>query len=146
MDESQYLDERIEDQISWYDKKSQWNQKWFRRLKISEVAAAASIPFLVGYIEVHGGIKLAVGALGVLIAIISSGIALYKFHENWIEYRTTSESLKHEKFLYLTNCPPYEGEDKFCLFVERIESLISKENTAWAQISKQVEAGSVGNS
>ena len=30
MNEEQYLNERLEDQINWYDKKSVWNQNIFK--------------------------------------------------------------------------------------------------------------------
>ena len=39
--------ERLEDQIAWYDRKSVSNQRAYRRIKITEILAAAVIPFLV---------------------------------------------------------------------------------------------------
>lgn len=36
MNEYEYLAERLDDQITWYDEKSQTNQKWFKRLKLLE--------------------------------------------------------------------------------------------------------------
>jgi hypothetical protein len=30
MKEEQYLTDRLQDQIDWYDQKSQFNQKWFK--------------------------------------------------------------------------------------------------------------------
>ncbi len=41
--------ERLEDQLSWYDTKSMENQKWYKRLKIAEIVAAAIIPFAPGF-------------------------------------------------------------------------------------------------
>jgi hypothetical protein len=38
--------ERLEDQISWYDLKSNSCQSWFKGLKLLEVSSAAIIPFL----------------------------------------------------------------------------------------------------
>jgi hypothetical protein len=52
-------------------------------------------------------------------------------NEKWIEYRTTTETLKHEKYLYFTNSLPYANDDTFVLLVERVERLISKENSRW---------------
>ena len=129
-----YLKERVDDQIDWYDRKSLTNQHWFKRLRIIEIVAAASIPFLSAYMT-QGEllIRLIVGALGVVITVIAGVIALYQFQENWIEYRTTCESLKHEKYLFLTRAEPYDAEDPFPMFVERIEGLISVENTKWYQ-------------
>lgn len=92
------------------------------------------IPFLVNDIATDASpLKLVVGSMGVCIAVISGLVSLYSFQENWIEYRTTAESLKHEKYLFLTKSPPYGSEDNFHMFVDRIESLISKENSAWVR-------------
>ncbi len=44
----EYLENRLKDQIDWYDKKSQTNQKFFKRLRLLEILAAAVIPFLAG--------------------------------------------------------------------------------------------------
>lgn len=138
MNEEEYISQRLDEQISWYDKKSQWNQRWYKRLKATEIFMAILIPFLVGYIaETAPGVKFAVGFLSVIVAAIAGLVSLYKFQENWIEYRTTVESLKHEKYLYLTKTGPYDGADVFNKLVENVEGLISKENTRWAQHTKK---------
>jgi len=132
--EEEYLRDRVDDQIDWYDRKSQSNQKWYKWLRLIEIIAAATIPFIAGYVsESVLWPKILTGSLGVLVAIIAAIVGLYNFQENWVEYRTTCESLKHEKYLFLTKTEPYNIEDPFPLFVKRIESLISTENTKWSQ-------------
>lgn len=133
MKEDEYIKSRLDDQISWYSKKSQFNQKWFKRLKILEIASAAIIPFLAGLGSDIPHYQIVIGALGVIIAVSAGISSVYKFHENWIEYRTTAETLKHEKYLYLAKCPPYEMNDSFEKLVQRVESIISKENTQWSR-------------
>jgi hypothetical protein len=53
----------------------------------------------------------------VAVAAIAGLITLIKFQENWTEYRTVSETLKFEKFLFLSKAGPYkEMKDPFlCL-------------------------------
>jgi len=77
-------------------------------------------------------------SFGAIIAIVSGVLGLYKFQENWLEFRTTAESLKHEKYLYLTNSEPYNADEPLNLLVSRVETLISKENTNWAQYMRKV--------
>jgi len=132
MNQEEYLQERIDDQINWYDRKSLQSQKWFKRLQIVSIIAATTIPFISGYLtETTIWLKLAVGVLGLIVAAITAILGLYKFQENWLEYRTVCESLKHEKYLFLTKSEPYDSEDSFKILVERVEGLISKENTKW---------------
>lgn len=139
MNEDEYLNDRLNDQIDWYDKKSQTNQKWFKKLRLLEIIAAAVIPFLAGIgpkIPFYSGI---IGCLGVIIAVSAGLSALYKYHENWIEYRTTSETLKHEKFLFQAKCSPYDNDEAFCKLVQRVEGLISKENTQWSRYVEETK-------
>lgn len=136
MDEEQYIAERVDNQIDWYDKKSQAAQCWFKWLRGVEILSAAAIPLIAGFAKDPFPVTLILGALGALIAIISSLVSLNQFQENWTEYRTTCESLKHEKFLFLTKAEPYHEEEPFRLFVQRVESMISKENSAWSQYTQ----------
>lgn len=140
MDEETYFKERLEDQINWYDKKSQLNQKLFKWLRIIEIVAAALIPFLAGYISQSvSKIKFVIGLLGVIVGVIAGVVSLCKFHEHWIEYRTTSETLKHHKYLFLTKSSPYDDENAFNVLVENVESFISKENSNWQNLQKESE-------
>ena len=137
MNEETYLKERLENQLAWYDNKSQHNQRCFKRLRLLEIVSAALIPFLSGVGDKVPYSAWWIGGLGVIIAVSAAASTLFKFHENWIEYRTTAEQLKHEKFIYLTHTKPYDTQEKFGLLVERVEALISKENSAWAATSQK---------
>jgi len=138
MDENEYLSDRLEDQIRWYSKKSQYHQKCYKRLRLAEIVCASLIPFLAGMDNLPC-YQWIIGGLGVVIAIAAGTSSLYKFQENWIQYRTTAETLKHEKYLYLTKAPPYNDNEEDTLkdLVERVENLISKENTQWALYIKK---------
>src|SRR5262245_10142843 len=129
----EYVQQRINDQIGWYDRKSIRNKRWFKRLRFAEIVVAATIPFLSGFADRSLAIKIAIGALGVFVAVIASLLGLLQLQVHWIEYRATAESLKKEKFLFLTQTDPYHRNDAFHLLVQRVEALLSKENTDWVQ-------------
>jgi hypothetical protein len=127
---SDYLEQRLDNQINWYSDKSSRCKVWYRSLRIIEIVAAAIIPLLSGMDNLLYG-NWIIGGLGMLIAIAAATGGLFKYHENWIQYRATSEALKHEKFLFLGGSAPYDGENAFQLLVQHVEGLISKENTNW---------------
>lgn len=140
MKSEEYIKSRLEDQISWYDSKSQSAQKNYKRSGLVEFICAASIPFLAGFLSADTVIlKVIIGLLGVIVAVITAVKGLYQWNEDWFQYRTTCESIKKEKFLYLTGTEPYDFEEKqnLSLLVQRVESLVSKENTNWAQYMMQ---------
>ncbi len=128
--------ERLEDQIAWYDRKSLTNQHTFKRIKVVEIAAAALIPFLSAFNLPK--ITLVTGGLGVLITILEGLLHLNQYQQNWVAYRSTCESLKHEKYVYLGKAAPYAASpDPHALLAERIESLVSQEDAKWASVQQQ---------
>ncbi len=138
MDQDKYIKERLDDQINWYSNKSKRAQTWFKSLRIIEIAAAASIPFLAGYVTAETpGIKAMVGLLGVLVAVIAGVISINKFQEIWIQYRTTAETLIRHKFLFQTDSPPYDGENAYRLLVESAETTMAQENASWSSYIQQ---------
>ena len=128
-----YVEQRLDDQITWYDHKSSRTQSWFKGLRFAEIIGAATIPFLSGFSGDSLRIKIAIGALGVVVAVIASLLGLLHLQEHWISYRATAEALKREKFLFLTQTLPYDKADAFHLLVQRVEALLSRENSEWIQ-------------
>lgn len=136
MPDSDPIMERLEEQIAWYDRKSQTNQRMYKRIKVVEILAAAIIPFL-AVLKLPFG-DMVIGGLGVLITVLEGMLHLNQYQQNWIAYRSTCESLKHEKYVYLGKASPYSStSDPHALLAERIESLVSQEHAKWAAVHQQ---------
>ncbi|EZH67936.1 hypothetical protein DH09_08450 [Bacillaceae bacterium JMAK1] len=139
MNNEQYLKERLEDQISWYDNKSIKSQKRYKSIKGFEIIVAALIP-VVAIFE----LTWIAGLMGASIAVLEGILNINKYHENWIEYRSICETLKHEKYMFSTLTGVYrylEEDDAFMLLVERVENIISKENVNWANMNREKKEG-----
>lgn len=128
-----YVRDRVDNQIAWYDKKSLSCQKKYKTIQLIEIILAAVLPLLAGYTQIHYSIPIIIGLIGVAITILESVTKLYKYHENWIQYRSTCELLKYHKNLYETGSSPYNQEDETIdnIFVRNIEQIISSENNHW---------------
>lgn len=130
---------RLEDQISWYDKKCINSQRWYKGLKYAEISCAAFIPLLA---DLYPRIT---GLLGASIIILETIQHINQFQHTWITYRSTCEYLKHEKYLYLAGSGPYDQlskEDSRRELAARVESLISTEHAKWVtgqEKAKEVE-------
>ena len=75
-----------------------------------------------------------------MIVVLEGLQQLMQYQQNWINYRSTCERLKHEQYLYLAAAGPYAAlADPGTLLAERIESLVSQEHAAWA--SQQEDVG-----
>jgi Protein of unknown function (DUF4231) len=125
--------DRLEDQISWYDRKSSDNQRRYKWLKLLELAVAAALPVVAGI----GSPVLVTGALAAVIVVLEGAHHLYQFQERWITYRSTAEALKHERYLYLAKAGPYLRADRHQQLAERIEGLISQEHAKWTSSQQQ---------
>lgn len=138
MQEQEYIINRLDNQIAWYDTKSQLNKSRFTALRTAELVVAATVPFVVGLITPDlMPLKFLAQVLALLVVIIAGLISLYRFQELWFEYRTTSESLRHEKFLYETKAKPYDIDQPFPLLVQRVEAQISRQHSVWLEEVEQ---------
>jgi hypothetical protein len=121
---------RLEDQLAWYSQKSRLARRSFKRIKVTEIIAAALIPFLTGRSWPYT--SYIIGAMGVMITVLEGILHLNQYQENWTSYRNTAESLKHEKFLFLAKTGPYaNAADPRAALAERVEALIAQENSQW---------------
>ena len=120
--------QRLDEQIAWYDGKSRECQLRYKGLKAVVIGGAAAIPAVAAFdVPVY-----VAGILGAVVVVVEGLLQAYQYHKNWITYRSTAESLKHEKYLYLARADAYaHAKNPLRLLAERIEGLISQEHARW---------------
>ena len=138
-----YLENRYEDQISYYEKASAKNQKKYKNYQwlliilstITTILAALPSP---DRFELKYFIVITAG----LVTILSSALKTFQYQELWVSYRSTIEQLRPELFYYKFNVGDYGQADidKETLFVTRIEGILGKERESWP-IYKQLLGG-----
>lgn len=133
MQPEEYLQNRMEDQIDYYDRKSRASKSRYLWLRVVEICVAASIPVISGFGEVLRlpYATLWVALAGVALTIVAGLLSLYRYQEIWVNYRAVCDSLRREKFLYLTRTPPYDAGSPLPILVERAEALMAQENNSW---------------
>lgn len=133
---SEYLKDRYEDQIGWYDRKAADNQRIFKWLQWAVIVLAAITPILIE-LKLAGLFGHVPTLTSAIVAILTAGLSTFKYQEHWINYRTTCEALRKEKHFYDAELGDYRtADDKAGLFVGRVENLISRENTMWVSTQK----------
>jgi Protein of unknown function (DUF4231) len=125
----EYLQRRLEQQRQWHSDKAACNKRWFYRTEIATLFAGAAIPVVSLLLTNHsfcaGVLTAILGAIVVLAAALGK---LFKFHENWLQYRTVVETLEREKELYLNATAEYAEADEARrnqLLVERVENILA---------------------
>jgi len=115
------------------------NQQILKRIKITEITAAALIPFFSALhlqsVPWEGWITV---GLGLMVTVLEGLLHLNQYQQNWISYRSTCEALRHEKYLYLGKAGPYaSAQDPHSLLAEKVESLVSQEHAKWPSVQQQ---------
>lgn len=126
-DFEEYFKIRYQKELSWYNSKAKLNKNIYYFLQFLVIFIAAITPVFAVL-----QFKWITVAAASSVAIISGIIRFVKLEEIWINYRTIAETLKKEPYFMKAELADYSRvNDKNQLFVDRIESLISKENTLW---------------
>lgn len=139
----QYRKGRYENQVAWYDMQAMQNHNKYRLFQWTAILLSAVTPILI--IIGADWIRWVAVTTAALVAISTASLKTFKYQENWINYRTTCEMLRKEIHFYDAGIQGYQGvKDKEALFVERVESLISRENTLWVVTHEKEEHAECG--
>ena len=121
--------------IEWYDKKSVSYKKYYVVFQAFLLVFASTTPVLIAIdfsTTDFSDLKWMAVITAVIVAITSSSLRIFKFHDNWTTYRSICETLKKEIHFYKADIEEYMNcDNKESLFVSRVESLISKEHNLW---------------
>jgi hypothetical protein len=123
---------RLNDQLSWYDRKSADNQRRYKQIKVAQLVLAGSIPVIALVDDTWG--RWVTAILGASVAILEGLQQLGQYNNLWVSYRATAEQLKHEKFLFLARSGSYrdlEEAEALKQLAERIEERVSTEHAKW---------------
>lgn len=161
-----YLKNRYEDQMNWYDRKASLNQKQYKKWTLVVIILAAITPILAaldakslvlaftfnGYAInedlLAQLLKISLITISAIVAIGSTILKTFKYQDLWIDYRQTCEHLRHEKFLFDARLGVYSHPkiNVRAAFVDQVEAMLMKEHESWMVNTKNVpEASTVDN-
>ena len=126
----EYVERRLAPEIDYYESRARRSKACFQLVSISAIIASAMVPVL----ATTDFERWVLAGSGGLAAVALSMLALFKWQENWLQFRGNAESLKKECALYQTRTGPYRGLDGADLIEAltlRTEELISREHQVW---------------
>jgi hypothetical protein len=140
MTPEEYIENRLQKQADWHSGKSAWNQGLYKRLRFAEMICATLIPAIAGFASDFSAIKYFIVILGIATVILSAAQSIWRFQENWLSYRQTTERLIQERYFWETKSGPYaeaQKPDPFQSLVERTEGIITHEVSDWKERMQQ---------
>lgn len=142
-----YMSERVDDQLAYFDRSALRNQKAYRRLKGTAIACNILTTMTIALaFTVPEKYKVGMGILALVLSTVV--LATYQVEEfqsygaKWEKFRLVAEQLKSEKFMFLNMAGQYAIEDdgeRKRLFVQNIEGAIR--GTDISYFSLMVEPG-----
>lgn len=132
---------RLIDQLTWYDRKSQRCQRWYKGLKFVQIGLAILIP--VTSLLPAECAKWTASIAGAIIALLEAVQQMNQYSVLWFSYRATAERLKHEKYLFLSAAGPYKGlaePERMVALAERVEEHVSTEHANWFNETRRAAA------
>jgi hypothetical protein len=135
MEASDYIQKRIDEQCDYYDRAAGRAKKNHFRMRTIAVGGAATVPivtnlpfdFLMQYRTAPATI------FSLVVTVVIALESIYKYGEQWKNFRSTYEFLKSEKFHFLAGEGQFRKmnpDEAYILLVERCESRIISENSA----------------
>ncbi|MFD3945677.1 DUF4231 domain-containing protein [Streptomyces sp. NPDC058579] len=131
MTAERYVDSRLTQYQEWYDLKATKMKAMHLRMRTLAVVGGALVPVLVN-LDL-GFAKVTATVLSLVVVASVSLESVYRYREQWKNYRSTEQLLGHERVYFAARVGPYHGlseRDCFTLLVARVEKAIASENSA----------------
>ena len=134
----EYLNDRYQGQVGWYDRKANQNKRIYQALQWGVILLASSLPVLISALPDGDVWKGATTGIAILLAVGTAGLKTFKYQESWLTYRGTAEMLEREKYFFEARVGPYAAAaDPQAMFVESAETLMLRENAGWAALHRK---------
>lgn len=145
--EHDYITERIDVQILYFDQSAIKNQKAYRFLKTTAIICNVLTTMTIALaFTVPENYKVTMGIIALILSTIVLGTYQWEEFQNfgakWEKFRLVAEQLKSEKYLYLNGAGSYKSKEQaenLCALVEKVEGIIR--GTDLSYFSLMVEPG-----
>lgn len=136
-----YIEDRLLDQIAWYDKKSSEMKKKYQRYNGTVFFINSIVPVLLIFLDKSYLFKIVIAVLIAAANFYNGLICANKYQELWINYRFMSEQLTKEKILFETKVGKYKIPSDFTdddlaelenSFIYTCESIMESEHNDWS--------------
>ena len=142
-----YINDRVDDQIKYFDRSAVKNQRIYRFLRMTAIscnvltALAIALTFAV---PVQYKVGLAALVLTMIVLATYQIEEFYNFGAKWQKFRIVSELIKSEKYMYLTGAGVYTSADleqRKRIFVKRVEDIFRSTDMSYFALTVEPTKG-----
>lgn len=140
--EKTYIEQRLINQIIWYDNNAIKKQEKYKYLTIVSIILTSIIPILSIFTGYKYGIiaTVLISICSTSTSIILSVVNLCEYHKLWVEYRSSCEVLKsilHRYFMKSNEFSSSSDKANLDLLISSCEEYMIKEFQTWTQLSHE---------
>lgn len=140
MKQNNYVEKRVSEQKEYFSTVARKNKKYYYSISLIKIILTTFVAVLSSILS-RGAIGLIIiSIIAALTVILDSVIILFKFNENWINYRTINEEIKREEVFYRYNSGKYFGlseNERENLFIQNIEGIIQNATEKWKKLNSE---------
>ena len=125
-----YMDQWKEQQ-AYHSRKARAFKQRHQLLQAIIVIGALVVPIL---LNLDGVPAIIPTLVSVLVAVATGVENVFKYGENWVAFRRTSEMLKREQRMYIARAEAYANANAFDVFVQRVEAILGEQNQTFVQV------------
>jgi hypothetical protein len=116
--------DRLEERMANLDAESEINKRLYQYLKLLQLIAAASTTVLAA----ASAPPLWTATIAALIVVLEGVQQLFHYHDRWLSFRTTCETLRRERTLFLVRADPYRSDqESLPMLAMRVEMVLADE-------------------
>ncbi len=147
MNVESYINDRVDDQIKYFDRSAVKNQRIYRFLRIVAISCNVLTALAIALtFAVPAEYKKEVGIVALTLTMIVLATyqieEFYNFGAKWQKFRIVGELIKSEKYMFLNGAGVYTSADleqRKRIFVKRVEDIFR--STDMSYFSLTVEPG-----
>jgi len=127
---SRYSEVRLAGQLEYFERAATRNKRAYVLSSVISMAASSAIPLGVA---MDAPTSIA-AVLGVVTTFALGLQGVFKYHENWLRFRTASEGLRREEALAAAAVGPYQDlspKQGEALLARRCESILLGTHEGW---------------
>jgi Protein of unknown function (DUF4231) len=131
----EYVSERLNPEMDYYNKSATLAKKNYLRMRALTVIGGALVPVLVNVTLPY--MHFLTTVISLMVVLFVSLETVYRYREQWTNYRTAENNLRNEYFVFTARSGAYSGLDEpsaFMLFVNRVEQAIEAENSSTLRV------------
>ncbi|GIJ47377.1 hypothetical protein Val02_42630 [Virgisporangium aliadipatigenens] len=135
-----YIAKRLEQYQGWYDTKAVKTKRMYLWMRTVSVVGGVLVPVI---LNIDGNwARVLATATSLLVAVAVALESVYRYRDQWKNYRSTEQILGHERIHFLTRTGLYQALDDAAAYralVERVEGAIQAENIATLNVMTLME-------